>query len=51
MDRVHLAFGEELEKLAASRTKAVRLARKAAPFAAKRIKGIRRRWKTLRRRK
>jgi hypothetical protein len=44
-----IAFSDEICKIAAgpSRTDAVRLAARAAPLAAKRIKGIRREWRTL----
>jgi len=44
-----IAFSDEICKIAAgsSRTEAVRLAARAAPLAAKRIKGIRREWRTL----
>ena len=47
------AFSDELCKIAAgpSRTRALRAAMRAAPFAAKKIKGVRRRFRTLRRKK
>jgi len=42
-----LAFYDEISKLAASRTDAVRAAQRVGRFASKRIRGVQRHWKSL----